>query len=195
MSLDLRRIAARTRDVSLNAWPRIIPAEHARTPTGAGFGSSRFSSPSHAFRTLYAGDSFSVAFAEAVVRDRYVGLKRRYLYRPMLEALVVTEIATKSPLAILDFTGSAAYELGVNTDAKGARDHTAGQSFAEELYAVTTLDGILFNSRLEGRRCVAIFDRGFAKLMGTVPVDLVAVHSFAGEIARLGITVRRKRGF
>ena len=40
-------------------------------PLGVGFGASRFSSPSKAFRVLYAAENFPTAFAEAVVRDRY----------------------------------------------------------------------------------------------------------------------------
>jgi len=56
-----RVIAARLSD-----WPRILPTKHRATPAGAGFGSSRYSSPSNAFRVLYAADNFPTAFAEAV---------------------------------------------------------------------------------------------------------------------------------
>lgn len=194
MKLDRARITERSVLVTLGGWLRIFPAIHAATPTGAGFGSSRHSSPSRSFRTLYAGDSFAVAFAEAVVRDRFVGLERRYLYRPALEQLVVAEISTSSELALLDFTGAAAYELGIDTDAKGARAHDAGQALAEALHAQTGLDGILYDSRLTGHRCVAIFDRAHGKLSAPTPVDLVGLAEFENEIERLKISVRRKRG-
>ncbi len=42
---------------------------------------------------LYAADNFSTAFAEAVVRDRFEGKSRRYLYRPHLEQVCLTAIA------------------------------------------------------------------------------------------------------
>src|SRR5215217_7902083 len=105
MRLDLNRIKARTRFVSLKEWPRIIPAAHAATPAGAGLGSSRFSSPTQAFRVLYAAEDFATAFAEAVVRDRFEAKQRRFLYRPYLESLMVTTIASTADLCLLDLTG------------------------------------------------------------------------------------------
>ena len=80
-----RVIAARLLD-----WPRILPTKHRATPADAGFGSSRYSSPTGAFRVLYAADIFSTAFAEAVVRDRFEGKSHRYLYRPHLEQVCLT---------------------------------------------------------------------------------------------------------
>ena len=84
-----RVISARIAD-----WPRILPSRHRATPADAGFGSSRFSSPSRAFRVLYSADNFPTAFAEAVVRDRFEGKARRFLYRPHLDQLCVTTISS-----------------------------------------------------------------------------------------------------
>lgn len=193
MKLDLRRIEARTGPVDLVGWSRIIPARHRATPVDAGFGSSRFSSPGERFRVLYAARGFPTALAEAVIRDRFLGKQRRYLYRPYLESLVATEISTTAPLALLDLTDPGAYELGIDTDAKGARAHLAGQRFAEALHARTSVDGILFTSRLTGEPCAAIFDRGFARLAAIPPVDLPRVAALADELTRLGIVVRRRR--
>jgi hypothetical protein len=193
VKLDLERINARTGPVELDNWPRIFPARHRSTPTEAGFGTSRFSSPGKLFRTLYAAKDFPTAFAEAVARDRFVEKQRRYLYRPHLEELVATEISTNMPLALVDLSGAAAYELGVDTDSKGARSHLAGQRFAEAVRKQTSVDGIIFSSRLTGEPTVAIFDRAFPKLRGTVAVDLVRLSALADEISRLGITVRRRR--
>ena len=193
MKLDLRRIEARTGPVDLAGWSRIIPARHRATPVEAAFGTSRFSSPGKRFRVLYAAQGFPTALAEAVIRDRFLGKQRRYLYRPYLESLVATEISTTRSLGLLDLTGSGAYELGVDTDAKGARAHLAGQRFAEMLHERTSVDGILFTSRLTGEPCTAIFDRGFAKLTATPPVDLLRVAALAEELTRLGIVVRQRR--
>ena len=195
MKLDQKRVAAATIQQPLGRWPRIIAASHAITPADTGFGSSRFSSPSHAFRVLYAAEDFGTSFAEAVVRDRFVGKQRRYLYRETLEDLMVTEIGSRTDLALLDLTGDAAYELGIDTDAKGARAHTAGQDLAEELHATTMIDGILFDSRLRDRRCVAIFDRAFARMVASPPIPLVSVAALPGEITRLAIVLRRKRAY
>jgi RES domain-containing protein len=67
------KLRARVIHAVIADWPRILPARHRATPADAGFGSSRFSSPSNGFRVLYAADNFATAFAEAVVRDRFEG--------------------------------------------------------------------------------------------------------------------------
>jgi hypothetical protein len=176
-------------------WPRVMPSLHRATPAGAGFGASRFSSPSRAFRVLYAADNFATAFAEGVVRDRFEGKSRRYLYRPHLEALCVTAISSSRELRLLDLSGGAAYELGIDTDANHARAHQAGQEFSEALHAaLPEVDGILFNSRLTTGRCVAIYDRALTDLSGTPPIALLQAAQLAVEIKRLEIIVRRARG-
>jgi len=193
-------VASRFRERVIHArladWPRVLPTRHRATPADAGFGSSRFSSPSGGFRILYAADTFATAFAEAVVRDRFEGKARRVLYRPYLEQLCVTAISSDQPLALLDLRGAAAYELGIDTDANRARIHRSGQALSEAVHAeMPDVDGILFNSRLTTGGCVAVYDRAFSALSGTVPIGLLQSASLPAELARLEITVRRRRGY
>ena len=89
----------------LSDWPRILPTRHRATPAEAGFGSSRYSSPTDAFRVLNAADNFASAFAEAVVRDRFEGKSRRILYRPHLEQACLTAIGSSRDLTLLDLRG------------------------------------------------------------------------------------------
>ena len=128
-----------------------------------------------------------------MIRDRFVGKERRYLYRPYLDSLLATEISTSASLMLVDLTGAAAYDMGIDTDAKGSRSHHAGQAFAEALHKRTSADGILFSSRLTDAPCVAIFDRALSRLIATAPVDLVRVGALAEELVRLEVTVRRRR--
>ena len=196
MKIVASRLRERVVEARLADWPRILPSRHRATPAGAGFGSSRFSSPSGAFRVLYAADDFPTAFAEAVVRDRFEGKARRFLYRPHLEQLCVTSIDSIRALALLDLRGATTYEVGIDTDAKGARAHTAGQALSEAVHAeMTDIDGIVFNSRLTTGACVAIYDRAFPALSGTTPIALLRATLLPVELARLDITVRRKRGY
>lgn len=189
--LDDHVIHARIAD-----WPRILPSRHRATPADAGFGSSRFSAPSRAFRVLYAADNFPTAFAEAVVRDHFEGRTLRFLYRPYLEQLCVTAISSGRELALLDLTGGSAYEMGVDTDTSRARNHTSGQDFSEAVYAqMPHVDGILFDSRLTSGGCVAIYDRALITLSATPPIALIQSALLPAELTRLGITVRRKRGY
>ncbi len=177
-------------------WARILPTRHRATPADAGFGSSRYSSPSNAFRVLYAADSFQTAFAEAVVRDRFEGKAKRYLYRPHLEQVCVTAISSSHDLTLLDLREGAAYELGVDTDASRARDHGSGQGFSEAVHAqMPDIDAILFDSRLTAGQCVAIYDRAFPALSGMPPIGLMQSALLPAEITRLRIILRRQRGF
>jgi hypothetical protein len=177
-------------------WARILPTLHRATPTGAGFGSSRYSSPSNTFKVLYAADGFPTAFAEAVIRDRFEGKAKRYLYRPHLEQACVTAISSNRDLTLLDLRGAGAYELGIDTDASRARNHASGQAFSQAVHAqMPDIDAILFDSRLTSGQCVAVYDRAFPALTGTLPIGLTQSALLAAEIARLKIILRRERGF
>jgi hypothetical protein len=190
------RLRERVIAAQLLDWPRILPTKHRATPADAGFGSSRYSSPTDAFRVLYAADNFPTAFAEAVVRDRFEGKQRRYLYRPHLEQVCLTAISSSRDLTLLDLREAAAYELGVDTDASRARDHTFGQAFSQAVYdQMPDIDAILFDSRLTTGACAAIYDRAFSALSATVPIGLMQAALLPAEITRLGITLRRKRGY
>lgn len=196
MKLAIKRIRERIITAQISDWPRILPARHRGQPTGAGYGSSRFSSPSRHFKVLYAGEDFSTAFAEAVVRDRFEGKQRRFLYRPYLDALCVTAVSSNRELALVDLTGAGAYEVGVDTDANRARDHRRGQELSELLHSqIPDLDGVLFDSRLTSARCVAIYERALPSLSGTLPVSLLQAAELIPELNRLKISIRRERGF
>lgn len=196
MKLVTSKLRDRVIAARLSDWPRILPAKHRATPAGAGFGSSRYSSPANSFRVLYAADNFPTAFAEAVVRDRFEGRSRRYLYRPHLEQVCITAISSSRDLTLLDLRGAAAYELGVNTDASRARNHTVGQTFSQAVHdQMADVDAILFDSRLTSGACVAIYDRAFSALSATVPIGLLQTALLPAEITRLGITLRRQRGY
>jgi hypothetical protein len=196
VKLATSKLRGRIIEARMADWPRILPSRHRSTPASAGFGSSRFSSLAGTFRVLYAADNFPTAFAEAVVRDRFEGKTRRFLYRPHLEQLCVTSINSSRKLALLDVRGATLYEMGIDTDASRARAHTSGQALSEAVHAdMPDVDGILFSSRLTTGDCVAIYDRAFPALSGTPPVALIQAALLPGELTRLDITVRRKRGY
>ncbi len=196
MKLDPSKVSARVFEARLDDWPRILATKHRATPTGAGYGSSRFSSTTRSFRVLYAAEDFATAFAEAVVRDRFEGKARRYLYRPYLESLCITAISSSRKLRLVDLTGAAAYELGIDTDASRARKHDQGQAFSEWLYAkMPDIDGILFDSRLTAKRCIAVYDRALHTLSGPTPIALIRAAQLPDEIKRLDIVIRRARGY
>ncbi len=191
MKLDAARIQRLVRAVEFSDFPRIIRTRYALDPKGLSSGPSRFSSPTGAFKVLYAAEDFPTALAEAVVRDRFVDRTRRYIGLGTLQARSVTLISTRRPLALIDVRGAAAYELGIDTDAARARAHLAGQAFSEALHLQTDADGVLYDSRLTGQACVAIYDRAVAGLVASMPIPLAAHGELSAELARLDIVVRR----
>ena len=120
-------------------------------------------------------------------------------YAVMLALIVVvcmTAISSSRELALLDLRGAGAYELGVDTDASRARDHTIGQAFSQAVHdELADVDAILFDSRLTTGACVAIYDRAFSALSGTLPIGLLQAALLPAELTRLGITLRRQRGY
>jgi len=58
VKLVASKLRERVISAQLSDWPRILPTKHRATPAGAGFGSSRYSSPSDVFRVLYAAENF-----------------------------------------------------------------------------------------------------------------------------------------
>ncbi len=56
------------------------------------------------------------------------------------------------------------------------------------------LDGMLFESRLTAKRCIAVYDRALDALRAEPPIQLVRVAQLPYEIKRLGIVLRRQRG-
>jgi hypothetical protein len=144
-----------------------------------------------AFQVLYAAERFETALAEAVIRDRFVARQRRYIGRTTLMARAVTLIGTVDTLSLFDARGERAYTLGIATDAVRGKVHTTGQEFSEQLHAETTIDGILYDSRLTGGHCVAVYGRAIGKLVASPPINLVSHAGLLPELQRLGIVVRR----
>ncbi|HEX8573938.1 MAG TPA: RES family NAD+ phosphorylase [Allosphingosinicella sp.] len=194
MRLDPGELAPFTISARLRRLPRIIAARHAATPASTGHGTSRFSSPSRSFRTLYAAGDFETAFAEAVIRDRFEGRQRRIIYQSTLETYAVTEIHSTRALTLLDLTGDHSYRLGIDTDAVRGRAHQPGQLFAEALVEQIGHDGILFSSRLTGVACVALFETALPDLGGSPAVPLLRVAALPAELKRLNVILRRRRG-
>lgn len=191
MKPDRKRLARHAVSLDISAFVRILRTRHADQPKGLGPGPSRFSSPTGLFRVSYAAQDFPTALAEAVVRDRFVGRQRRFIGWSTLAARSVTLIGTTIPLTVLDARGAAAYTLGVDTNAVRGRVHDQGQMFSEWLHAEADFDGLLYDSRLTGRACIAIYERALPKIEASPPQPLFAHADLVPELQRLNIVVRR----
>jgi len=133
--------------IDVTGYLRIMEARHRATPTGMGYGETRFASPDNSFTVLYAAQDLPTALAEKVVRDRFQGKRRRILLEADVDELVVASLIARRALKLLDLRTSGASRLGVPTDAVRGRAHQAGRRFSQRLYDGTDFDGMVYMSR------------------------------------------------
>lgn len=183
-------LAPFVQSVMLTDFLRVMSSDY-DDPLGMGFGETRFASPTKSFKLLYVAGDIGTAVAETVIRDRFeaVAVADRVLERHELDAWCVAEIETRQSLRVLDLTGAAAFQLGIDTDAINARNHAAGQGASQAIYdADPAIDGLLYRSRLSTAACLAVYDRGVVRaLSGKPPIPLVKAPRLAEALAGLSI--------
>jgi hypothetical protein len=193
MTLDpaiLQRLAVR---VDVTDYVRIIARVHAANPLGMGPGRSRFSSPRDRFRLLYLAQDPMTAVAETIVRDRFERKAERLLLDEELDRYSIALVRNPQPLFLLDLRYEGANLLGVSTDAVRARAQAGGRRLSQLVYDETSLDGIVYMSRITNRECVAVYDRAVtSRLEANSPaLDLLRLARLSAILDALHITLIR----
>ena len=191
MTFDAAILRALAVGIDATGYLRIIEASHRATPVGIDYGKTRFSSPTNAFKLLYAAQDFPTALAEKVIRDRFQGKANRVLLQADIEALAVASLVARAPLKLLDLRTSGATRLGIPTDAVRGRSQQAGRRISPQLYDTTDFDGIVYMSRITNAECIAIYDRAVsAKLDSDCPVeDLMRLVDLIPALTTLNVTL------
>lgn len=101
MTLDPDILADLAVEITPKAYVRVTPMAHAATPLGAGFGVTRFASPTKAFKVIYLGQDLTTSVAETLVRDRFQGKANRKLLDVEAETWGATEISASAPLTLI----------------------------------------------------------------------------------------------
>jgi len=170
-----RRPLVLTAEPAGSIWQRIYAAAH-RDPLGFRPSLSRFSDPTgKRFGVVYLGSSAKVAFAEAVLRDRAVGTLKPFLI-PMseLESYACADIEIADTLDLVDLTGDGHLRSQVPTDVTGASDQTLARLWSEAFHDhPDEPDGVLYSSRLNKERNIALYDRAVGKLKSKAAQRLV----------------------
>lgn len=170
-----RRPLALTAEPAGSIWQRLYFATH-RDPLGFRPSPSRFSDPTgKRFGVVYLGSSAKVAFAEVVLRDRAVGTLKPFLIpMPELESYACADIEIVDILNLVDLTGDGHMRSHVPTDVTGASDQTLARIWSEAFYDHRDApDGVLYSSRLNKERNIALYDRALAKLKAKAAPKLV----------------------
>ena len=190
MKLNADTLSALTVPVDASGYLRIIEKARRSTPTGMGYGKTRFASPDDSFKLLYAARDLKTAIAETIVRDRFEGRNKRRLMEEELDERAIASLVGTATLDLLDLRKDGASRLGVSTDVARGKSQRPGRAFSAKLYRETILDGILYASRITNDDCLAIYDRAVGKLDPNCPVaDLVALANLIPALDELDVTV------
>ena len=147
-------------------WRRLYESRYP-DPLGFGAGLSRFSDPTgKAFGLVYLGSSAKVAFVETIVRDRADGRGADCVIEMAeIERHSLASIRPIDVLRLVDLTGDGPLRMGVPSDVAGARDQSQARQWSAAFHAHPDHpDGVLYPSRLNEERCVALYDRTIGKL-------------------------------
>jgi hypothetical protein len=191
VKLDPQTVAELALAFQPQSYLRVMPVAHMATPLGMGFGQTRFSSRSRAFRLVYIARDLATAIAETIVRDRFEGSAKRVLDQTEIENWAVAEVTANEPLVVLDLRTTGLLKLGVSTDAARAKEHQEGRKLSEALYGSFAIDGLLYASRLSSAECVAVYDRAVeVKLNATPAVSLLRHPDLISALQSIGVSLQ-----
>ena len=189
MILDPNVLADLAVAITPKAYVRVTPMGHAATPLGAGFGVTRFSSPTKAFKVIYVAQDLTTAIAETLVRDRFQGRALRKFLDVEAALWGMTEVNAGAPLTLIDLRTTGLVRLGVSTEAARGKAQGQGRKLSQAIYEQTDAQGLIYNSRLTGGACICIYDRALAGLVATPVIEVTLLAGFVDALRELNVTL------
>jgi RES domain len=179
--------------ITPKSYVRVTPMAHAATPLGAGFGVTRFASPSKTFKVLYIAEDLTTGVAETLVRDRFQGRARRKLLDVEATLWGATEVSAGAPLTLIDLRTTGLVRLGVSTEAARGKAQGQGRKLSQAIHDQTDAGGLIYNSRLTGRTCICVYDRALpGELVATPVIELTLLAGFVDALRELNVTLIAK---
>jgi hypothetical protein len=176
--------------ITPKAYVRVTPMAHAATPLGAGFGVTRFASPTQAFKVIYLGQDLTTGVAETLVRDRFQGKMRRKLLDVEAALWGATEVNADAPLTLIDLRTTGLVRLGVSTEAARGKAQGQGRKLSQAIHDQTNAQGLIYISRMTGRTCICVYDRALpGGLVATPVVALTLLAGFVDALRELNVTL------
>jgi hypothetical protein len=176
--------------ITPKAYVRVTPMSHAATPLGAGFGVTRFASPTKTFKVIYFARDLTTGVAETLVRDRFQGRARRKLLDAEAALWGATEVNAGAPLTLIDLRTTGLVRLGVSTEAARGKAQGQGRKLSQAIHDQTDAQGLIYNSRLTGRACICVYDRALpGGLVATPVVEVTLLAGFVDALRELNVTL------
>ncbi len=190
MILDQAILADLAVAITPKSYVRVTPMAHAATPLGAGFGVTRFASPSKTFKVIYIAQDLTTGIAETLVRDRFQGRARRTILDVEAAVWGATEVSAGAPLMLIDLRTTGLVRLGVSTEAARGKAQSQGRKLSQAIYDQTDAGGLIYNSRLTGRTCICVYDRALpGELFATPVIELTLLAGFVDALHELNVTL------
>lgn len=190
MTLDPDILADLAVDLTPKAYVRVTPMAHAATPLGAGFGVTRFASPTKAYKVIYLGQDLTTSVAETLVRDRFQGKANRKLLDVEAETWGATEVSASAPLTLIDLRTTGLVRLGVSTEAARGKAQGQGRKLSQAIHDQTDAHGLVYRSRLTGRTCICVYDRALpGVLAASSVVEVTRLAGFVDALRELNVTL------
>jgi hypothetical protein len=173
-----------------SGYVRVTPMTHAATPLGAGYGVTRFASPTRAFKVIFLAQDLTTSVAETIIRDRFQGKARRRLMLDEVDLWGATEVSASAPLTLIDLRTAGLVRLGVSTEAARGKAQGQGRKLSQAIHDQTDADGLIYLSRLTGRTCVCVYERALPGSLAASPVTEVAqLAGFVHALQALNVTL------
>lgn len=190
MTLDPAVLADLAVEITPKAYVRVTPLAHAATPLAAGFGVTRFASPTRRFKVIYLGQDLTTSVAETLVRDRFQGKAARKLLDLEAATWGATEISASAPLTLINLRTTGLVRLGVSTEAARGKAQGQGRKLSQAVHDQTDAHGLVYSSRLTGRTCICIYDRALPGVLSASPVIKVTrLASFVDALRELNVAL------
>ena len=132
----------------------------------------RFDAPDGSYKVLYAARSLETAFGETLVRSPHIP----YVTSTAVKVRVRSELAVARTLRLYPLidAGGSARGLSFNVLHDDADART--QEVSAWIHGNTSADGILYTSRFDNQRCIALFDRAIDVVV-TTPASKLAISA------------------
>ncbi len=190
MILDRDILADLAVEITPRAYVRVTPIAHAATPLGAGFGLTRFASPSATFKVIYLARDLTTAVAETLVRDRFQGRANRKLLDVEAALWGATEVTAAKPLTLIDLRTTGLVRLGVSTEAARGKAQGQGRRLSQAIHDQTDAEGLIYSSRLTGGACLCVYDRALpGGLVATPVIEVTRLSGFVDALRELNVTL------
>lgn len=190
MTLDPDILADLAVEITPKAYVRVMPMAHAGAPLGAGFGVTRFASPTKAFKVIYLGQDLTTSVAETLVRDRFQGKATRKLLDVEAATWGATEVSANAPVTLIDLRTTGLVRLGVSTEAARGKAQGQGRKLSQAIHDQTDAQGLIYNSRLTGRPCICVYDRALPGVLAATPiVEVTRLAGFVDALRELNVTL------